>query len=237
MDRRVLAAGVLGTTVGLGIFLAGLFLGQALFRARAADRYVTVKGFAEREMPADLAIWPVVFTVTADDLVTLQERLADSTGKVEGFLAAAGFERGDLTASAPRVTDRDAQGFREDARMARYVAEATVTLRTGEIDAARSAMERSGELVTQGVALIRSYEYNTQYLYTRLEEIKPEMIAQATQDARAAAQQFAADSGSSVGAIRNAQQGYFSIEDRDPFSPEFKKVRVVTTVQYFLVDG
>ncbi|HPA81476.1 MAG TPA: SIMPL domain-containing protein, partial [Thermoanaerobaculales bacterium] len=108
--------------------------------------------------------------------------------------------------------------------------------RTGRIDAARTAMERSGSLVKQGVALIRSYEFQTQYLYTDLDAIKPEMIAEATRDARAAAERFAEDSESRVGGIRNAQQGYFSIEDRDPFSPEFKTIRVVTTVQFFLVD-
>jgi hypothetical protein len=97
-------------------------------------------------------------------------------------------------------------------------------------------MERTGQLVKQGVALIRDYESTTEYLYTSLDEIKPEMIQQATRDARRAAQQFAEDSGSRVGGIRNAQQGYFSITDRDAFSPQFKKVRVVTTVQYFLED-
>jgi hypothetical protein len=116
----------------------------------------------------------------------------------------------------------------------RYVAETVVTLRTGKIDAVRSAMARSGELVSQGVALIRSYEYNTQYLFTDLERIKPEMIAEATRDARKAAEQFAKDSESRVGAIRNAQQGLFAVDDRDPFSPQIKKVRVVTTIQFFL---
>jgi hypothetical protein len=118
----------------------------------------------------------------------------------------------------------------------RYAADAVVTLRTKKIDPARAAMERAGELVRQGVALTRNYEYRTQYLYTDLESIKPEMIGEATRDARRAAEQFAQDSGSRVGGIRNAQQGFFSIEDRDPFSPEFKRIRVVTTVQYFLED-
>jgi hypothetical protein len=95
-------------------------------------------------------------------------------------------------------------------------------------------MARSGVLVKQGVALIRSYEYQTSYLFTGLDAVKPDMIAEATRDARRAAEQFAEDSGSRVGGIRNAQQGYFSIQDRDKFSPEFKTVRVVTTVQFFL---
>jgi hypothetical protein len=97
-------------------------------------------------------------------------------------------------------------------------------------------MQASTDLVKQGVALLRSYEYNPLFLYTELNSIKPEMIAQATVDARRAAEQFAKDSGSRVGAIRNAQQGYFQIEDRDAHSPEWKKVRVVTTVEYFLDD-
>jgi hypothetical protein len=97
-------------------------------------------------------------------------------------------------------------------------------------------MQQSGELIREGVTLVRSYEYNTTFLYTALDAIKPAMIAEATKDARKAAEQFARDSGSRVGAIRNAQQGFFDIQDRDAFSPEIKKVRVVTTVQYFLED-
>jgi uncharacterized protein len=88
-----------------------------------------------------------------------------------------------------------------------------------------------------GVTLIRSYEYNTQYLFTQLDEVKPEMIAEATRDARRAADEFAEDSGAEVGGIRRAQQGYFSIEDRDAFSPEHKKIRVVTSIDYFLAGS
>ena len=112
----------------------------------------------------------------------------------------------------------------------------TVTLRSGKVDAARKAIQESGALIKEGVALVRSYEQSTTYFFTGLDRIKPEMIAEATRDARRAAEQFAVDSGSRVGAIRSAQQGYFEITDRDPFSPEFKKIRVVTTVQYFLED-
>jgi uncharacterized protein len=176
----------------------------------------------------------VVFTVTANDLGLLQSRVDDGVGKVRTFLARD-FPANQVSASPPRVQDRLAQGMNDNGqRLDRYTAEVTVTLRTDRIEAARKAIERSGELVKQGVAVMRSYEYNTQFLYTDLEKVKPAMIAAATKDARQAAEQFAKDSGSAVGSIRSAQQGLFTIEDRDQFSPEFKKVRVVTTVQYYL---
>jgi hypothetical protein len=236
MERRTGEFMVLGVLVAIGLALAGYFVGNGFFRGRSADRYVRVKGLSEREVPANLVLWPIVFTVTANDLETLQRRIDDGTSKIEAFLGKA-FESGEVTPSAPKVTDRQAQGMTgQTGQLERYSAEAAVTIRTGKIVAARDAMQRSGVLVKQGVALIRSYEYQTQYLFTNLDSIKPEMIAEATRDARRAAEQFAEDSGARVGGIRNAQQGYFSINDRDPFSPEIKKVRVVTTVEFFLVD-
>lgn len=223
-------------SLAVAIALAGWFVGDGLFRARASDRYVTVKGFAEREVPANLALWPIVFSVTADDLGTLQRRVDESSAAIRAFLAGT-FAEDEISSSAPRITDREAQGMLAAGRPGpRYVAEGAVTVRTGKIDAVRGALARSGELVGRGVALIRSYEYATQYLFTELERIKPEMIAEATRDARRAAEQFAQDSGNRVGAIRNAQQGLFSVDDRDAFSPEIKKVRIVTTIQFFLED-
>jgi hypothetical protein len=224
--------------LAIGIALGGWYVGRGLLVARSSDRYVTVKGLAERDIPANLALWPIVFSETADDLVMLQERVEASQAKITTFLEQQGFPSDERSVGAPRITDRQAQGFvpQGGQPIERYVAEATVTVRTGRIQAAQQAMARSGDLVKQGVALIRSYDYDTQYLFTALDQIKPEMIAEATRDARHAAEQFAKDSGSKVGAIRSAQQGYFSIEDRDRFSPENKKVRVVTTIEYFLEE-
>lgn len=222
--------------LALGIVVAGYLIGEALVQARSSQRAVSVRGLAERELPANLALWPIVFSVTANELGDLQQRADQAVAKVRAFLASD-FPAEQISVSAPRVQDREAQGTTGDGRrLDRYTAEVTVTVRTDRIDVAKKAIERSGELVKQGVAVIRSYEYNTQYLYTELDKIKPEMIAEATRDARRAAEQFAKDSGSKVGAIRTAQQGLFSIEDRDQFSPEFKKVRVVTTVDYYLGD-
>jgi len=236
MDRRTSDFAILGFLIGAGLAIAGYCIGNGFLEARSTDRYVTVKGLSEREVPANLVLWPIVYTVTADDLETLQRRIDDGAVKIEAFLGDE-FSADEASLSAPRVTDRQAQGMTDQyGRLERYTAEATVTIRTGRIEAARDAMQRSGALVKQGVALIRSYEYQTQYLFTDLDAVKPEMIAEATRDARRAAEQFAEDSGSRVGSIRTAQQGYFSIEDRDPFSPEFKKIRVVTTVQFYLDD-
>ncbi len=234
MENRSSQFTVLGLLIAIGMALGGYFIGHGLMKARSSDRYVTVKGLSEREAPANLVLWPIVYTVTADDLDTLQQRLDDGAAKIQSFLGAR-FTAEEISFSAPRVTDRQAQGMTaQQGKLDRYVAEATVTVRTEQIDEARSAMALSGALVKRGVALIRSYEYQTQYLFTDLDAIKPEMIAEATRDARRAAEQFAEDSGSRVGGIRNAQQGYFSIQDRDKFSPEFKSIRVVTTIQFFL---
>ncbi len=222
--------------LAIGIALAGYLVGHALIESRTSERRVSVRGLSEREVPANLVLWPIVFSVTSNDLVDLQRQADAGAAKVRAFLAGE-FPADQISASPPRVQDREAQGMTGDQRqLDRYTAEVVVTVRTDRIDAARQAIQRSGELVKQGVAVIRSYEYNTQYLYTELDKIKPGMIAEATKDARRAAEQFAQDSGSKVGAIRTAQQGLFSIEDRDQFSPELKKVRVVTTVDYYLSD-
>jgi hypothetical protein len=232
-DRAPLAA----LLVAVGLALGGWFVGNGLFRARATERVVTVRGFSEREVPADLVLWPVTFTVTADDLVSLQQRADQAAGRIVAFLQGT-FEPGEYTVAAPRIQDREAEGMfgREGQRLDRYVAEGTVAVRTGRIKDAQSAMVRSTELVKQGIPIVRRYDQSTQYLFTGLERTKPEMIAEATKDARRAAERFAADSGARVGAIRTAQQGLFTVEDRDPFSPEIKRVRVVTTVQYALED-
>jgi hypothetical protein len=232
--KSLLAAALLGGLLAAGLLGGGFVLGRSIERSRIADRHVTVKGLAEREVPADLALWPVVFVVTGNDLQAVQAEIETDAATIARFLGDKGFEEGEWSLSAPRITDWQAQAMGSNAPPERYQAESAVTLRTPKVDRLREAITLSGELVKNGVTLVRSWEVSTQYLFTELETIKPEMIAEATRDARRAAEQFAADSGTRVGAIRRAQQGYFSIEDRDPFSPEVKRVRVVTTVEYLL---
>ena len=236
-DDRLASAAVLGVLLALGLAVAGGFVGRAIYRVKAAERYVTVRGLSEREVPANLAMWPMTFGVAGDDLGQVQAALESATAKIGAFLKGKGFDEKEFSVSSPRVNDFEAQGGRsQDRPLHRYAAEATVTLRSEKVDLVRATMASAGELVKAGVALRNDYGSSPRFLYTALDTIKPPMIVEATKDARRAAEQFASDSGSHVGAIRNAQQGYFAIEDRDEFSPEVKKVRVVTTVQYFLED-
>lgn len=225
---KVVGAGL----VAVGLAVGGWFVGDGFVRGRAVERTVTVKGLSEREVPADLAIWPLTFSVSGGDLETLHERLARREASVTAFLAER-FEGGEIRASEPEVTDRHQVGTYGGER---YVAQMTVTLRTDKVERLHRAMEETDVLVAQGVALVRSWEQRTSWMFTGLEEVKPDMIAEATRDARKAAERFARDAESAVGRIRTASQGYFSIDDRDPFSPEVKRVRVVTTITFLLED-
>jgi uncharacterized protein len=167
----------------------------------------------------------------------VQQQVESNYRTIREYLLARGFGAAEMSTIVPRVTDMQAQMPGQQTRPgSRYLAEAALTLRTPGSTRCVPRCRTPGNWFRPGIVLVRSWEYQPQYLFTGLDAIKPEMIAAATRDARSAAQQFAADSGSRVGGIRTAQQGYFSISDRDPFSPEFKAVRVVTTVEYFLVD-
>ncbi len=224
-----------GIILAASLVTAAWIIGSAVKDFRAHDRFVSVRGFAEREVPADLAYWPLSFSAAGNDLHIIQQDLDRSAEAVLSFLDRHGLGQAEISVSAPRITDQHAYGVSEQHRPAnRFTAQSVVTVRTSEARKVIKAMAAAGELVSEGVVLIHSYEFQPRFEFTRLREIKPEMIAQATQDARNAARQFARDSDSSVGAIRRASQGLFTINDRDPYTPEIKKVRVVTSVDYFL---
>ncbi len=225
--------------VSICLAIAGISIGYGFYRGRAGDRYVTVKGLAEREVKADLAIWPITFIVVANDLGRLEAEIDADRRAVTGFLLEAGFEENEISYSAPSITDREAERRHNnnDPPPYRFLAETTVTTRTSSVDLVRSAIEKSGDLVGRGLVLAaQSWRSPIEFLFTGLNEIKPGMIEEATKDARRAAAKFADDSGSKVGKIRHASQGYFSINDRDRNSPQVKTIRVVTSIQYYLVD-
>lgn len=233
MPTSNLPSVLLGGLIAIGLGVAGYFVADAAWAIRGSERLVEVKGLAEREVPADLVLWSLSYSVTADDMGNLNRRLADDTETVRDFLEARGFDKKEISRGEPNITDRAAHGQQQGDR---YQARAVTLVRTNKVDEVKAAQQELQGLVAEGVTLNRNYEYPTEYLFTKLNEIKPDMIAEATRAAREAAQQFAEDSGSEVGGIRRARQGYFSIEDRDRLSPHIKRVRVVTTVEYYLVD-
>jgi hypothetical protein len=225
--------------LALGLLGAGYLVGRGFEIGRSDDRYVTVKGLAETFVSADLAVWPLRTTATGDDLGRVQEQIDTALATITGFLREAGIEESAIQPQRVEVTDLLAQPYRpEGAGDNRFILAQTVIVRTEQVDLVAALNQQSGELIKRGVVLVDSG--GPTYLFTRLNDIKPELLAEATRNARAAAEQFAADSGSEIGEIRRASQGLFEILARDPapnlFEPnqQDKKVRVVSTIEYRL---
>lgn len=220
--------------IAIGMVVAALVLGSAIRDFRISDRYVEVKGFAEREVLADLAIWPIQYQLAGNSLEEIRRAMDAADESVVAFLKLRGFSDAELSRTPPRINDQWIYASGAQRPDNRYTAERGITLRTTRVEATRAALEDAAELISQGVVLTPGWGQSAQFLFTGLEAIKPEMIAQATADARQAAAQFAADSDARVGAIRSARQGFFSINERDSSTPEVKVVRVVTTIEYIL---
>jgi len=225
--------------LGLGLLGAGFFTGRGFEQGRSADRFVTVKGLAETFVRADLAVWPLRVTATGNDLGRVQGEIDENVATITTFLSGQGIEADAIQPQRVEVTDLLAQAYRpEGVGESRFILAQTVIVRTEQVDRVAALNQQTGELVRRGVVLVDSG--GPTYLFTRLNEIKPEMLAAATRNAREAAHQFAADSGSALAEIRRATQGLFEILPRDPAPGLFeanqldKKVRVVSTIEYRL---
>ena len=229
---------VLSASILLGFIALGWLLGNAAVRVKKFDRTVVVKGLSEREVPADVAIWPLTFQEASNDLSALFASMQKKNGQIAEFLAAHGIAKEAVTVGAPAVTDRYAQSYGDTSNIAyRYTATSTVTVYTSDVEAVRKAMKDVISLGERGIALSgEGYQGQTQFEFTGLSKLKPEMVEEATKNARAVAEKFAADSESRLGRIRSAQQGQFTIENRDSTTPHIKKVRVVSTIEYHLAD-
>lgn len=229
---------ILGVFMFLGLAALGYLLGDAAITYKQFDRSVTVKGLSEREFDADIVIWPIVFTAAENDLEALYNQIDQGTVKTREFLVKNKIAVDEITISAPNITDKSAQQYGGDSRAEfRYTALQTITVYSNNIDIVRSAMNELSELGKQGIVLAGgNYESQTDYIFTRLNQVKPEMIEEATRKAREVAEKFAADSDSKLGKIKRASQGQFSISDRDKNNPHIKNVRVVSTVEYYLSD-
>ncbi|EKO3954461.1 SIMPL domain-containing protein [Vibrio fluvialis] len=228
----------MGISILLGLGLLGYFVEQAAVKFKEYDRIVTVKGLSEREVPADTVIWPIQFTLADNELPTLFTTLDAQTQQVMQFLAQQGIDTQSISISAPAVIDKKAQQYGGEARIEyRYLATQTLTVYSTHVDLVRQAISQIGQLGKQGIVFNQdNYNNRVEYLFSGLNDIKPTMIEEATKQAREVAEKFAKDSQSSLGKIKRATQGQFSIVDRDNNTPYVKKVRVVSTVEYFLSD-
>jgi hypothetical protein len=228
---------ILGAFIFAGLAAMGYLIGSSAIRFREYERVVSVKGLSERELPADVAVWPIHFTSANNDLTALYSTMEASAKQVSEFLIAAGFAPTEITAGAPAITDRLAQQYGNNEKVQlRYIANQTVTVYSGKIDVVRASQVNIAELGKKGIAFGGAEYQQTQYLFTKLNDVKPAMIEEATTKAREVAQKFASDSKSRLGKIKGANQGQFSVEDRDSNTPYVKRVRVVSTVDYYLSD-
>ena len=220
--------------VGLGLAL-GVCVKTGLHSIADNNRTVVVRGLSERDVEANKVTWPVVYKVIGNDLQNIYSQIELGNRTVTDYLTSNGLTEEDFTINAPNVVDKQAERYNNDIVSTRYMATSGIIVTTNKVAVVRKLIQNQGELLKKGVAvLIGDYEYRTLYEYTDLNSIKPEMIADATKKAREAAEKFAEDSGSRVGKMMSATQGQFSIEDRDPYTPFIKKVRVVTTLSYSL---
>ena len=231
------SAFILGALLSIGMIAASAIAGRSAIQFKEYERVVSVKGLSEREVPADVAVWPVQFAAANNDLTALYATMEANTKKIIEFLRSAGFSDAEITSAAPAVTDKFAEQYGGQTVNLRYTAKQTITVYSTNIDAVRTAQRNVAELGKKGIALSgEDYNQKTQFLFTKLNDIKPAMIEEATQKARVVAEQFAADSKSKIGKLKSANQGQFTIEDRDSNTPYLKKVRVVSTVDYYLSD-
>ncbi|HEX4631833.1 MAG TPA: SIMPL domain-containing protein [Chthoniobacterales bacterium] len=191
-----------------------------------------MKGLSEREVPASVATWTIVYSANGNELGEINKKLADSTKAVTAFLKEAGFAEADMAVQPPLLHDTSMEPREKDVPPppARYDASQSVLLRTAKVDLIKPALASASNLMVSGVLLSAKSEPN--YIFNQVNEIKPGMIQEATKNARIAAEQFSRDSQTSLGKLRNASQGWFQVENRDAATPERKIVRVVVDVQY-----
>lgn len=229
--------------LAMGLALAGALAGWGFKAGRAADRFVTVKGVSEREVEADLALWPLQIVTADNDLSIAQAQMNRAVERTRAFLRENAVTDDQVTVQAFKVTDAQANAYQSGAVSNRFIITQTLMVRSEEPRVLQAASQRVGELVQAGVVLTSGQEYGPggpTYVFTRLNDLKPDMLAQATARAREAAAEFATASGSAVGKIRRANQGVFQILPRDPAMGQseqnqlFKTVRVVSTVEYLL---
>ena len=224
--------------IALAIVVFGSFIQNSLARFVNKERVVTVKGLSEREMPADKVTWPLVFKELGNDPAEIYRSIERKNEVLVSFLQKQGLGTEEVMVNAPDIKDRFADSWSQEQITNRYVATSVIIVTSNKVELVRSIMQKQAQLMKMGIALItEDYGKNTvKYEFTRLNDIKPEMVEESTKNARATAEKFAEDSDSELGKIRRATQGQFSITDRDNNTPHIKNIRVVSTIEYYIND-
>ena len=221
--------------MALGLVLMGLMIRGGINDFKDKERIVSVKGLAEMEVPADKVIWPLVYKELGNDPVSIYNKIAEKNAAVVKYLKQNGVAEEEISIAPAEIIDMEADRYASQNVAYRYNATSVITVTSKNVDLIRKLITKQTELLKQGIAIAGGdYRYNVSYEFTGLNNVKPQMIEEATKNARAAAEKFAKDSDSSLGKIRNASQGQFSISDRDSNTPYIKNIRVVTTVNYYL---
>lgn len=232
-DKLIVSAAILA----LGIVIMGFALKSGIDNFTNKDRKVTVKGLSEIEVEADKVTWPVSTKELGDDLPALYSKIGATQQRVKKFLIANGIKESEIRVNAPTVIDLDAQQYADTRKPYRYNITSVITVTSSNVKLVRSIMARQGELLKEGIAIVSGgYENPVKYEYVSFKKMKPKMMQEAIENAEKTAQQFAKNSHSTLNKIISADQGQFTIENRDDNTPYIKKVRVVTTITYSLKD-
>lgn len=223
--------------IAIGLLLLGVFIRGGFQSISSNARVVTVRGLCEKEVMADKVTWPIVSKEVGNDLATIYRNVQATDSAIVSFLRNNGISDSEIAVNAPQVVDLQADRYNSGNIPYRYNVTTVVVVTSSKVEAVNKLMTRQTDLLREGIAIVAGdFNYQTAYEYTGLNDIKPGMIAEATKNAREAARKFADDSDSRLGKIKTASQGQFSIEDRDQYTPYIKRVRVVSTIEYFLKD-
>lgn len=223
------------TIIALALIVLGICLKSGLDSLHEFRRTVTVKGLAEVEVPADHVIWPMQFNLEGNSLPQLYDQMEITRQKISKFLIDNGISESDISTSAPNVTDEYQNHYSNSRPDYRYTLSSIITVSSSDVQKVKSLIDRQGELLKEGIA-IRSGDYATpiRYELNGFKDMKPQMMTEAIDNAKVTATQFALNSNSRLDKIIDADQGQFSIYDRDDNTPNIKRVRVVTTITYSL---
>ncbi len=236
MEKNNLA--IAGLFIGLGLIFGAIVLKNGISGYQDSQRVVTVKGLSEMEVPADKVTWPIVFKEVDNSLISLYNTLEKNNAIVVGFLKDNGLVDEEITIAAPNIIDYQAERYVPSEIRFRYNGTSVVIVSTSKVELVRELIPKIYELTREGVTISANleYEYPINFEFTRLNEVKPGMVEEATKNARITAEKFASDSNSKLGKIKSATQGQMSISNRDQNTPHIKALRVVTTIVYYLKD-